>query len=85
MSHCYVCLQADHSDSRLLSETGDKRLDFRNRAADLSFLIDSFSEIERKVPGVRGEMDADRIGAGGHLIGAYASCLLMGDEGLQRG
>ena len=30
-------------------------------------------------------MDATRVGAGGHLIGAYASCALVGMKGFQSG
>lgn len=78
VSHGYVCIQADHSDSRELGDPRGKRLDFRARAQDLSFLIDSLPQIEGELPAAGGKIDTDRIGAGGHLIGAYASCLLVG-------
>jgi hypothetical protein len=44
-------------------------------------MIDSPGEIERKVPKLASKMDATRIGAGGHLIGAYAACALAGMKG----
>jgi predicted dienelactone hydrolase/CubicO group peptidase (beta-lactamase class C family) len=77
----YVVLQADHSDSRELARSGP-RLDWADRARDMSFLIDSLADIEMKVPGVKGRVDANRIGVGGHLIGAYAACVLAGQENL---
>jgi dienelactone hydrolase len=78
VSHGYVCLQPDHTDSRDLKGQGGQGLDYRNRAIDLSLLIDSLPEIVRKVPALEGRVDANRIGAAGHLIGAYASSLLVG-------
>ena len=71
----YVVLQADHAD------TGRMGADWRDRARDMSFMIDSLGEIESKVPKLASKMDATRIGAGGHLIGAYAACALAGMKG----
>jgi predicted dienelactone hydrolase len=85
VSHGYACVQADHSDSRLARDSHARRLDFRNRARDLSFLIDSLAEIEGDIPDFEGKLDPTRIGAGGHLIGAYASCLLAGMKVFPRG
>ncbi|MBM4093070.1 MAG: hypothetical protein FJ276_27220, partial [Planctomycetes bacterium] len=75
----YVVIQTDHSDSRELTPSA-QGLDWIDRARDLSFLIDSLAEIEMKVPGVKGRMDPNRVGAGGHLIGAYAACVLAGQR-----
>jgi len=72
----YVVLQADHAD------TGRMGADWRDRARDMSFMIDSLGEIEGKVPKLASRMDATRIGAGGHLIGAYATCALTGMKGI---
>ena len=71
----YVVLQADHAD------TGKMGSDWRDRARDMSFMIDSLRGIEGKVPKLASKMDAKRIGAGGHLIGAYAACALAGMKG----
>ena len=71
----YVVLQADHAD------TGRMGADWRDRARDMSFMIDSLGEIEAKAPKLDSKMDATRIGAGGHLIGAYAACALIGMKG----
>ena len=71
----YVVVQADHAD------TGRMGADWRDRARDMSLVIDSLSEVESKVPRLASKMDATRIGAGGHLIGAYAACALVGMKG----
>jgi len=71
----YVVLQADHAD------TGRMGSDWRDRARDMSFMIDSVAEIESKVPKLGSKIDATWIGAGGHLIGAYAACALAGMKG----
>jgi predicted dienelactone hydrolase len=51
---------------------------WRNRTRDISFVIDSLDEIERRVPGSAGKMDRARIGAGGHSFGALTTELLGG-------
>jgi predicted dienelactone hydrolase len=51
---------------------------WRNRAGDVSFVIDSLEEIERRVPGVAGKLDRTHIGAGGHSFGALTTELLGG-------
>jgi predicted dienelactone hydrolase/CubicO group peptidase (beta-lactamase class C family) len=71
----YVVFQADHTD------TGRMGLDWRDRARDMSFVIGSLAEIGSEVPKLASKMDATRIGAGGHLIGAYAACALVGMKG----
>ena len=71
----YVVLQADHAD------TGRMGQDWRDRARDMSLMIDSLAEIESKAPGLASKMDATRIGVSGHLIGAYAACALAGMKG----
>jgi predicted dienelactone hydrolase len=80
----YVVVQADHDDSRELGTPG-RRLDWANRARDMSFLLDSLDEIEKRVPGLKGKMDTNRVGAGGHLIGAYAACTLAGQKNFSPG
>jgi hypothetical protein len=59
--------------------------DGRNRTQDMSFPLDSLDEIGRKAPAVAGKMDATRVGAGGHLVGAYTSCLLAGMKRFRSG
>jgi predicted dienelactone hydrolase len=51
---------------------------WRNRATDVSFVIDSLNEIERLSPELKGELDAEHIGVGGHSYGAYTTNLVAG-------
>lgn len=51
---------------------------WRNRARDISLVIDSLDEIERRVPGVTGRIDRGHIGAGGHSFGALTTELIGG-------
>ena len=75
----YVVLQADHAD------TGKMGADWRDRARDMSLIIDSLGEIESKAPKLVGRINATQIGAGGHFIGAYATCALVGMKGISFG
>ncbi len=84
VSHGYICIQADHSDSPEVGG-GGPRLDWQNRALDMSFIMDSLAELEKKAPELKGKMNEERIGAGGHLIGAYASCVLAGQKNFNPG
>ncbi len=72
----YVVLQADHADTARMGE------DWRDRARDMSFVIDSLAAIESEVPGLAARMDATRVGASGHLIGSYAALALVGMKGI---
>src|SRR5262249_11155536 len=49
-----------------------------NRARDISLILDSLPEIERRAPALQGKMDRSRIGVGGHSFGAYTAQLIGG-------
>ena len=76
VSYGYVCIQANHSDSRALagmSQTGqvaNKFQDWANRPKDIVFILDSLDGIEAKVQGLKGKLDKKTIGVGGHSFGA---------------
>ncbi|HUT93043.1 MAG TPA: alpha/beta fold hydrolase [Thermoguttaceae bacterium] len=85
VSHGYVCVQANHSDSRALtgkSMTGgppaEVFADWENRPKDIVFILDSLDAIEAKVPGLTGKMDKKTIGVGGHSFGAHTAQLVAG-------
>jgi len=50
----------------------------KNRALDISFIIDSLPEIEEMVPELRGRMDRTRIGVAGHSEGASTVMAVAG-------
>src|SRR5262245_11285152 len=79
--HGYVTIQPTHSDSRTLgTRIGDPRAfrDWQSRPADVSFVIDSFDEIAAKAPVLKGKLDPQRIGVGGHSFGAGTAQLVGG-------
>jgi dienelactone hydrolase len=85
VSHGYVCIQANHSDSRALtgkSMTGGPPAevfgDWANRPKDIAFILDSLDAIEAKVAGLKGKMDKTSIGVGGHSFGAHTAQLVAG-------
>jgi len=86
-SHGYVTIQANHSDSHALGvKRGDMRmfLDWQNRPADISFILDSLDEIEKKSQ-LEGKIDRKRIGVGGHSFGAHTALLIGGMRVLKGG
>ena len=89
-SHGYVCIQPTHEDSR-------KRLGWRaffnrkiiwnkwaTRPPDISLIIDSLSAMEKQVAGLRGKIDFNRVGVGGHSFGAFTAQLIGGVEIVNR-
>jgi predicted dienelactone hydrolase len=84
----YVTIQPDHSDSRALGvKIGDTSVlrDWQNRPADVSFILDSLDELERKEPALKGKMNRDRVGVGGHSFGANTAQLIGGAKAVVLG
>jgi CubicO group peptidase (beta-lactamase class C family) len=84
VSHGYVVIQANHSDSRVLAgmtETGqvpNKFDDWASRPKDIAFILDSLDAIEARVMGLKGKMDKRTVGVGGHSFGAHTAQLVAG-------
>jgi predicted dienelactone hydrolase len=78
--HGFVCLLPNHADSPAVGgQRGPQALQgWRDRAADLRFLLDSLDAIEQATPALRGRLDRNHIGVGGHYIGAHSAALLAG-------
>jgi predicted dienelactone hydrolase len=66
--------------SRSIEDMWDKEREtqWRDRAADISLVIDSLGDLEQRFPELRGKMDHARIGAGGHSYGAFTTMLVGG-------
>jgi len=93
-THGYVVIQPTHDDSIALRRETGKQLpsgprelideyrfnsdDWGNRARDISFVIDSLGELEKRVPELKGKMDWKRIGVGGHSYGAFTTQMIGG-------
>ena len=49
-----------------------------DRVADVTAVLDALDQIEKEIPALKGRLDRDRIGVGGHSYGACVSMLVGG-------
>jgi len=91
-SNGYICLQPTHEDSiQLRLQAGDRIRSRRDvledadnpqrwtaRVKDIELILDSFDQIEKLVPEIKGRLDRSHIGVGGHSLGALTSSLIGG-------
>jgi predicted dienelactone hydrolase len=84
----YVTLQPTHDDSIALRRSGgDESLRFsqavrdalknpalwQSRPQDISFVLDSLPELQKRVVGLSDKMNSHRIGVAGHSMGSYTA------------
>lgn len=88
-SHGYVVIRPVHADTGALKDAQPSRDpretwgtqtpdDWRGRADDVRFILDSFPRLEQEYPELAGKMDATRIGVSGHGYGAFTALLVGG-------
>ena len=93
-SHGYVVIQPTHNDSialrrekgeqapvnprELIDEYRFNSDDWGNRARAVSLVIDSLSDLEKRLPQLKGKIDKKRIGVGGHSYGAFTTQMIGG-------
>jgi predicted dienelactone hydrolase len=84
-SYGYVSIHPSHDDSlRDGTYRGTLRQALNNsdlwqsRPEDISFVIDSLPDIEKRLPDLRGKFDPKRLGVGGHSYGAYTAQAIGG-------
>lgn len=84
-SYGFVSIHPSHADSRkdgtyrgTLRQAINNADLWEDRPEDISFVIDSLPEIEKRVPELRGKLDAQRLGVGGHSYGAYTTQAIGG-------
>lgn len=83
VSHGYVCIQPNHSDSRAFGFKTSKTETFRDwqsRPEDIVFVLDALDEIARRMSGLGDRMDKSLIGVGVHSFGAHTAQLIGGAE-----
>jgi predicted dienelactone hydrolase len=51
---------------------------WESRPVDISFLIDSLPDLQKRVPGLVGKLDVDHVGVAGHGGGSYAAEAVAG-------
>lgn len=81
-SHGFIVIQPTHLSSRTLSfdesTTTGAPLFWRERAQDMSFILDQIGEIEELVPLLNGRFDTQRVGVVGHSMGGHTAAMLLG-------
>jgi hypothetical protein len=83
-SHGYVVIQPAHLDSvsieRSKKHSGTQLMveAERTRRLDNAFILDSLDRIQELVPGLAGKIDAERIVAAGHSLGAGTAMTMTG-------
>jgi predicted dienelactone hydrolase len=75
-SNGYVVIKPTHSDSFKLADITPSS--FRDRVADIKFVLDSIPALEQKYPELKGKIDAAKIGVAGHSLGALTAMLVAG-------
>ncbi|MCW5940279.1 MAG: hypothetical protein KF884_11255 [Fimbriimonadaceae bacterium] len=86
--HGYSVFAPTHGDSLRYADAStvrgalQGRLDnvssWSERPGEVSFLIDRLETLEGLAPGLKGKIDADRIGVGGHSFGAWTAQVVAG-------
>jgi predicted dienelactone hydrolase len=93
-SHGYVVIQPTHNDSVALRReqgeplpSGPRELveeylfnyqDWIDRVRDVTLVMDSLVELEKRLPELKGKLDQKRIGVGGHSYGAFTTQMIGG-------
>jgi predicted dienelactone hydrolase len=92
-SYGYVTLQPTHDDSAVQRRnSGEENIQFpqairealkkpslwENRPLDISFVLDSLPELQKRVPALASRMDTVCIGVGGHSMGAFTADAIAG-------
>lgn len=72
----YVVIRAAHTDRGLLE--AQTPADWRNRARDLTFVLDSLDTLEQRFPELKGKIDRTKIAVAGHSTGAFTAMMLAG-------
>lgn len=92
-SYGYVTLQPTHEDSVLQRRnSGEEDIQglqavrdalkrpalWESRPLDISFVLDSLPELQKKIPVLAESLDIARIGVGGHSMGAFTADAIAG-------
>jgi predicted dienelactone hydrolase len=89
----YITIQPIHEDSVVQRRSsGDENARFpeavrealknpalwESRPRDISFLLDSLDGLQKRVAGLNGKINSDRIGVAGHSMGSYTAEAIAG-------
>ncbi|ANZ38890.1 chlorophyllase [Lentzea guizhouensis] len=77
----FVVIQPTHLSSRTLNlpaDTPGAPMFWRERAEDMSTVIDRLDEVVKAVPQLENRLDTGRIAVAGHSMGGHTASLLLG-------
>ena len=79
-AHGFAVLQPTHLSSKFLSLPSPKgqELYWKDRAEDMSRILDNLDSIEDTVPGLKGRLDRSRVAVAGHSLGSWTASMLLG-------
>ncbi len=92
-SYGYVTIQPTHEDSAIQrQDAGEENVRFlqavrdalkqpalwESRPRDISFLLDSLGQLQKRVPELAGKIDEQHIGVGGHSMGSFTAEAVAG-------
>ena len=77
-SNGYVVIKPTHAGDNSLRLADITPSDFRDRVADIKFVLDSLDALEEAYPELKGKIDRAKIGVGGHSLGALTAMLIAG-------
>lgn len=92
-SYGYVTIQPTHDDSAVQRRNqGEENIQFieavrealkkpalwESRPLDISYVLDVLPALEKRVPGLLGKIDVNRVGVGGHSMGSYTTEAIAG-------
>lgn len=75
-SYGYVIIRPAHNDTATAEQMTVN--EWRDRARDISLVIDSIEALEKLYPELQGKIDRERIGVAGHSRGAMTAMMLGG-------
>ena len=93
-SYGYVVIQPTHNDSIALRREQGQPLpagprdlveeyrfnyqDWINRVKDITLIMDSLGDLQKRLPQLKGKVDEKRLGVGGHSYGAFTTQMISG-------
>jgi predicted dienelactone hydrolase len=75
-SYGYVVIRANHRDTARIGEL--TAANWQARVDDIRFILDSLPALIEKYPELQGRIDTEKIGLGGHSLGALTAMLMGG-------
>lgn len=77
----FVVIQPTHLSSgslRLPADTPGAPMFWRERAQDMTHVLDRLDDIEKVVPQLQNRLDRDKVAVAGHSMGGHTASVLMG-------